>query len=61
MKWHIFKEIRVVCFYGLNAMSLILYYREGHVDIVRYLLEKCECDVNARTRDGNTPLLYACL
>ena len=39
------------------AMSLCLYhYRNGHLTVVQYLVEKCSADVNVKDNHGRTPL-----
>ena len=44
------------------AMSLCLYhYRNGHLTVVQYLVEKCSADVNLIDEDGCTSLYRACL
>lgn len=34
--------------------------QEGHLDLVRYLLEYHHANVNAQTQSGDTALTYAC-
>ena len=33
----------------------------GNLDIVKYLIEQCHCDVNIQDEDGGTALHYACV
>ena len=43
------------------AMSLCLcHYRNGHLTVVQYLVEKCSADVNLKDSIGHTPLHYTC-
>lgn len=37
-------------------IALHVAVQNGHLDIVRYLVEELQCGVNARNRAGNTPL-----
>lgn len=39
--------------------ALMIAAREGHFDIVRYILN-CSANVEAQTFEGNTALTYAC-
>lgn len=43
---------------GGDATALIMASREGHTDVVRALLSD-KVDVNAKSKDGSTPLLLA--
>ena len=42
-----------------NTLS-VLHSREGHLNIVRYLVTEAHCDPNIKDNDGWTPLHYAC-
>ena len=36
------------------------YCRNGHLDVVRYLVTKANCNTNVRNNNGETPLHKAC-
>ena len=53
------------CLYYLAASCFImvvvsLSFREGHLPVVRYLLEDRQCDVNVTDDDGQTSLHIIC-
>ena len=50
----------------LNAIDKLVHissfnYRNGHIDISRYLIEKCKGSVDVTTDEGYTPLHLSCL
>lgn len=49
------------CFFGffLNSTPLMMACQQGHVDVVKYLIEHARADVNARDTLGVTPLGFA--
>ncbi|CAD5229383.1 unnamed protein product [Bursaphelenchus okinawaensis] len=38
---------------------LMIATSAGHFDVIKYLLSRCDCDVNHRNNNGQTPLHYA--
>jgi len=34
--------------------------REGHLDLVKYMIERCGCDAGIKSNNGGTPLHWAC-
>ena len=45
---------------GSLQFSPFPLYSNGHLPVVKYLVENKLCDVNAKTNGGNTPLSLAC-
>ena len=43
-----------------STIDLVLYCRNGHFDIVRYLVNDAHCDPDVKRNDEWTPLHWAC-
>jgi len=43
-----------------HTEALFSFVRDGDSDMVRFLVEKCFPNINAKNKDGNTPLLIEC-
>ena len=41
-------------------MHTVLHSREGHLNVVRFLVNEAHCDPNVKDNDGWIPLHYAC-
>ena len=42
------------------SVCFFKYCRNGHLDVVRYLVTEANCSTNVRNDDGETPLDWAC-
>ena len=43
-----------------HKVAMFLQSRNGHLNVVKYLLNEAHCDPNVKTEAGCTPLHYAC-
>ena len=47
--------------YSVNRMCVTFFTRNGHVKVVRYLVDEAHCDPHVKNNDGWTPLHFACV
>ena len=40
---------------------LTVLYRQGHIQVVKYLMSEQHCNMESRDRNGMTPLHLACM
>ena len=51
---------RVYCVSEVQQFFSVLHSRQGHLDVVRCLVNDAHCDPNVKNKDGETPLHLAC-
>ena len=44
----------------MNAIVYFYHYRNGSLDVVTFLVEKCQVEVNVTNKFNQTPLHLAC-